>query len=482
MKPRWFAVAFAAVPLLGACASFSPRAGLSETRDLVSARGVDIDITEAPSDCAATTPLVRDTLAAPLDPERAVALALACNPALAAEFASLGIARAEAFEATRLANPHVTAASFDSNEAGASRQWSLGVAQNLAQLLLRGPRRALAEGEFLRSQQLLAGAIFDLAVDTKAAYHRALVARLSQQLHALDAEAARTSADLARAFHDAGNISARELAEAEATALEAARDARAAEQSALAAHVALRQLLGLPVDVEWTWPEGVALPLAEEDAHDGLQARAVAMRLDLAAADKLVELLATGEASTRRWRWLGDVELGVDYERETDRSRLLGPSLSIQLPLFDQGQGRVARAQALREWGEAERRRLRLRVANDVDLACRAVQAARAQVEDDGERLLPARARVTAETQREVNFMLRGPFELIEQRRAEYAAHLAYLDALRDYWLARAELERATGARLPSDTQAATRAYTLDALMPTETAPMPAHHHHGAHP
>jgi outer membrane protein, heavy metal efflux system len=45
--------------------------------------------------------------------------------------------------------------------------------------------------------------------------------------------------------------------------------------------------------------------------------------------------------------------------------------------------------------------------------------------------------------------MLKGVYDLLAAKRAEYAAAAARADALRDYWTARAALERATGGDLP---------------------------------
>ena len=41
-------------------------------------------------------------------------------------------------------------------------------------------------------------------------------------------------------------------------------------------------------------------------------------------------------------------------------------------------------------------------------------------------------------------------FALLQAKQAEIDAAHMYLDALRDYWSARAELERATGGMLPA--------------------------------
>src|SRR3546814_14294844 len=58
------------------------------------------------------------------------------------------------------------------------------------------------------------------------------------------------------------------------------------------------------------------------------------------------------------------------------------------------------------------------------------------------------------QTQRELNYMLVDVFELLSVRQQGFAAYGAYIDALRDYWIARAALARAVGRRLPSTPEA----------------------------
>ena len=45
--------------------------------------------------------------------------------------------------------------------------------------------------------------------------------------------------------------------------------------------------------------------------------------------------------------------------------------------------------------------------------------------------------------------MLIGAFELIQSKQLEYDSYAAYIEAIRDYWLARTALARAVGRKLP---------------------------------
>ncbi len=72
-------------------------------------------------------------------------------------------------------------------------------------------------------------------------------------------------------------------------------------------------------------------------------------------------------------------------------------------------------------------------------------------VETHRDALIPQRESVVARSQEQQNYMIIGVFELIQAKRQEYDAYQSYLEAIRDYWVARTDLMRAVGARLPSE-------------------------------
>ena len=79
----------------------------------------------------------------------------------------------------------------------------------------------------------------------------------------------------------------------------------------------------------------------------------------------------------------------------------------------------------------------------------RLVQA-RAVAEHYRTTLLPLRERIVALSQQHYNGMFIGPAELLRARQEQIESSQGYLEALRNYWQARAELERALGSRVTS--------------------------------
>ena len=128
-------------------------------------------------------------------------------------------------------------------------------------------------------------------------------------------------------------------------------------------------------------------------------------------------------------------------------------------PLFNQGQGAGARAEARLLDARAREEALTLAVENEVTAGIERLALARETSKRYRDLLLPSAASAVARRQEEVNFMLRSVFELIQLKREEYDAWQAYLESVRDYWIARTALRAATGGSLPGDEE--TRPLTI---------------------
>jgi cobalt-zinc-cadmium efflux system outer membrane protein len=413
---------------------------------------------------------VQTLLRQPLSAEAAVQIALLRNPRLQIEYARLGVAAADVLEASQLSNPTLSTRVLAPLNGNYATLIGGGLAQSFSDLLLRHARKRLGVGEYQRAELLIAAAIFELTADVRTAWYSAVGAQQVAAMRATMAAAAQTAAELAGRFHDAGNISDLQLTLERAAAAHERLASTRARADATRARAALNELLGLDgEEAHWTIAEKLPVPVPREDAAETLLAIARSQRLDLLAARREVALLEQSLATTRRYRWLGRVDAGVEAERDDDRARLVGPSLTFEVPLFNQGQAAIARARALLDEQRGRLRALEVSVDNAVRLGVERVEAAREIAEDYRSALIPERDSALASAQENANYMLIGTFELLATKQEQYAAYQGYLEAVRDYWLARIELMRSVGARLPSETP--TDAITGDQARPQEILP-----------
>ena len=107
------------------------------------------------------------------------------------------------------------------------------------------------------------------------------------------------------------------------------------------------------------------------------------------------------------------------------------------------------RASAQLEASRAALRELELAVGDEVRTALDRWSNAAAAVTEYEKTLVPARQAIVEQQQLRQNFMLVGQFELLLAKQQEYDAWQGYLEAVRDYWIARSDLERAIGGTLP---------------------------------
>ena len=154
----------------------------------------------------------------------AVRLALLNNPDMKAEYASLGFAAADVYEAGRMANPVLSASVLFPDTGDEANQIGFGLAQDFTDVLLLRSRSRLADGEYARARELIGAKALALAADTEAAHVRVVGSWQLIAMREAVAQAATVSAELAARFHAAGNIGRLELALQQAAASEAKLD------------------------------------------------------------------------------------------------------------------------------------------------------------------------------------------------------------------------------------------------------------------
>ncbi|MBL8298096.1 MAG: TolC family protein [Rhodanobacteraceae bacterium] len=454
-----------AVALLAGCAGVSRREGEERIQALLNQRVPSaVAWRNDAAGRAAIDTRVNELLATPLTPESAFEVGQLRNPRMAAEYAQLGLAQADVVEASRIGNPTFSGSAL--KDGGPSKITS-GLSLPLSDLLLLPARRRLADGEYERAQQRIAASLVDLSIDVTERWYTAASAGQVAAMREAVAQAADASAELAQRFFAAGNISALELKLEQAAASQARIAATMAQADAMRDRLALNAAMGLSgaAAAQWRLDVPLAAPVAQEEAIETLQSLAREHRLDLMAARREVMLLEDALGVVRRWRLLGAVDIGVEREKEPDGARLTGPTLSLALPIFNQGQAAVARAQAQLELARSNLAQLELDIDNEVQAGFERVAALRAVAERYREGLVPQREAVVARQVERHNYMLIGVFELLLAKQQEYDAYQGYLEAVRDYWLARAGLMRAIGTRLPSASEATQRTIGVDAIL-----------------
>lgn len=468
----------ATVFVLAGCATLPADRGLSNVNELIQARDSSLTIsppTHPNND--ATNQSVEALLAEPLNADNAQTVAFLLNPRVNLTYATLGLNQADWVEASRLSNPVLSLSAMRSNVDGDSSKIGFGIVQNFTDLLFIRSRKQLAGAELKRTYAEVALSLQQLALEVNTAYFEAVAFNQIAQMRTLIAKAAGASAELAKRFHAAGNISALELARESAQAEQAQLDQEAASAQAMEAKMSLSQLMGLTIDSEWQLEASLPLPVAEETPLQELIHLGHQQRLDLIAERAQIERSEQVLSLAKTLRWVPFLEIGIDAERDFDRSRSLGPNIAFELPLFGKSRSGVLRAHAFQEYAHARVQQLESEVAHDVAKAYTAMSSAHRRVERHRDGLMPQREAIVARMQELQNYMLIGQFELLLAKQEEYNAYESYLMALKDFWLARIALSKAVGGELPSDTKIGERSVS-PIILPPSTPPASPHHDH----
>lgn len=440
---------------------FRAAAALAEERSGQRLEWPDVSAPSAEVDAA-----VGELLARPLDAQAAAQVALLNNRGLHARYAELGRAAAAKVQAGLPPNPFLQVAARFRDGDGGTPRLEVSVVEPFLDLFLLPARKRLAAVELERAKLDLAGAAVEVGATTREAF-----VRYQSELQLLDLDrqsllAVEAAWEMARQMHEAGNLSELDLLVQrdfyEQMKVESARrELRVAEL-----RERLDERMGLWGDRATSWSAEERLPEVPEATKlpDDPEREAVARSLDIAGAVLDLEAAARRLGVTDVAAVLPDLEIGAEGERDVEHERggaehsewWSGPVVAFRVPLFDQGQPRrvAARMEIRGRWDElaalgVEVRASARRAATAVELAAQRARYLR-------DVALPLRIEVTRQTQLHYNGMFLGIFQLLDAKRREIEAGRDYVMALREYWLARGQLETLLAGRLPAPERDAT--------------------------
>lgn len=440
--------------LLSGCVTTSPAGPRSELGELVAERAGAEDAIPPEQDEASRAKVrerVQALLSKPLTPERAVQVALLNNRMLQATIEELGVAQAELVQAGLLENPSIGGDLMISTK-GNGLGGGLSLSQSLLSVFLIPAKRRVAKARLQHAIVTVGHATLELVRDVKVAYVNVQAAAALRDVHLRIVQAAEVADALAQRQLESENMPELDRI-VHATALDEARlELADAELEVTAAREELSRLLGVwGKDVRWTLAGGLpALPAADPELSK-LEAVAVRERLDLSAARFEVEALERA-VQLRRRGLVPDIQVGVDGRNEVGddigHEWVIGPSLSIELPIFDPGHADLAAMRAELRRAQHELQHQAVLARSEVRLHRAALESARNKATYVQEHALPRQAKIGELALERYNAMLIGTYDLLEIRTEGIEVEEHAVEAVRDYWAARAELELALGGRL----------------------------------
>ena len=438
---RNLAIGFALLAL-SACASFSPDGGFNAIEQ--SAREhlrKDVVRMNTPEAVDSVVRRIAELLAKPLTVEDAVQIALLNNRGLQASFQELGISEAELVQAGRLSNPHFAMLRLRNNNEYKIEQ---ALTFNLMSLLIMPQVSEMEQRRFARTQRALTEDVIALAAATRKAYFNALAAEESLRYMGQVRSAAEAGAELGRRMAQAGNWNRLMQAREQGFYADAALNLARAEQVRQASREKLTRQMGLwGEQIQFRLPE--RLPDLPETAIDlpDVEHKAIAQRLDVQAARLDTEALAKNLGLTRATRFINVLELGVVNNRSNRDPTQRGYEIGFELPLFDWGTARVQKAEAIYMQALNRAAEAAVNARSEVLEAYLGYRSSYDVSRHYRDEIVPLKKRISEENVLRYNGMLIGVFELLADARSQIAGVNSAIEALRDFWIAEADLDMA---------------------------------------
>lgn len=447
------AAAGLAAAFLAGCTSFSPDGGRDDVASLAQPRiGQPIRALVNPQ---AGTPshdaTVRALLARPLTVDAAVDLALLNNAALKASFDQLGIAEADLVQAGRLRNPGF---SFGRLSGGGATDIDRSIMFDVVGLLTLPARTRIEQGRFEQAKLQTAAEAVRLAADTRRAFYMAVAALQSATYAEQVRGAAEASSQLAERMTRVGNWSKLDMQRERAFYQDALTQLARKRHEEMAAREQLVRLLGLWGEQQkFVLPDRLpALPDQPQDMLDA-EARAMAQRLDLLAARRDTAATAASLGLTRATGLINVLDAGYANKSSSAGPRQNGYQISVELPIFDWGSAKVARAQARYMQSVHRTADTALRARSEVREAYSAYRTTYDIARHYRDEVVPLRKKISDEVLLRYNGMLASVFELLADSREQLASVNMAIETQRDFWIAESKLQSAVNGSSNEDTR-----------------------------
>ncbi|MFQ5449247.1 MAG: TolC family protein [Nitrospinaceae bacterium] len=436
--------------LVTACATVNPQKDFDAVA-LSSKKKTGYPVTwqQTPKEEEQTKLAVKELLNNGISQDEAIRIALINNQDLQAKFEFLGIARADIIQAGLYSNPSVGAL-FEFPVKG-----SFGVGPDLDLLfslsdLWNVPLRrkiAMFDGQKVTLQVIQE--ILNTAAAARNAFNEVLFQKELIVFTRKNIQLLQKTLEKTKVYYESGFFRDMDLYLAESFLYEEKLALAKAEADLNNARAELMRQLGLdPLapditprgELEETQPVDLTPAKAWNFAYDN--------RLDLKISRFQIEQ-SKWVLKLQKARIYGDVNLGGNYTRELDNLKTFGPLLSFQIPVFDQNQGGIARAQYQLHQAEkilaanetAAKEEIR-RLISELK-----VQHHKATLLRDKILILDKKSEEYAE--KYFNAMQLNAFFLIEARRRVFNTYRGYLQARRDYRRIKSKLKLALGGTLP---------------------------------
>jgi cobalt-zinc-cadmium efflux system outer membrane protein len=393
--------------------------------------------------------VIEELLVDGLSRQDAVRIALLNNRMLQSSFEDLGISKSDLEQAKLLSNPSVGAVFRFLISSGSGINIDADVFFPISDLWQIPFRKKAAAAHMEKTIMRVGQMVIDTAAEAKHAYDAVYYVNKARRETEEILKRFMEISDQVVMRQDFGFMSDLDIYLAKAMVAEVEMELVRFEAELAIVRSHLNRVLALGVEqigyeIRGEDIEGPMRPPTLEEAIE----YALKHRLDIqmarfkvSQAEKVFEL--------EKARILRHVAMGASYERDADGADVLGPGFDIQLPIFDQNQAQIARAEFRIRQARKNLQALKGRVREELTEDLQRITVHQARVGIFREKIIPLREKAMDYAERWVNAMQLNRLFLLEAQKGLLQSRREYLQARMELLKALVDLELHMGGKIP---------------------------------
>lgn len=374
-------------------------------------------------------------------------IALLNNKRLQAAFEDIGIAKADIVQAGLLTNPDLSAI-FRFPFHGGVTGIEVGGLLKISDIWQIPIRKQVASFSLEKSIYKILDMIQNTVKEAKIAY-------LNYAFNSLMRDELERIKDTFWEWKDHivyrerfGFSSAIDIYMAEAMLADAELEFSRAESDLLISRYRLNRILGL-FDQDWDIKIDQASleRIPSLPKLDFLISKAISQRPDIKIAELEIKE-AERILSLEKARIFSNVQAGVVYEKDIDSEETIGAEIGLQIPIFDQNQAQIAKADYRLRQRQKELKAKIDEVKEDISFIYERLSFIAQQIDFLKNKIIPLRESAVEYAEKYFNAMELNMLYLLEAKKNLLEAKKNYLNALKDYNILLAGLEKIIGAQV----------------------------------
>jgi cobalt-zinc-cadmium efflux system outer membrane protein len=392
---------------------------------------------------------VEELLADGLSRQEAVRVALLNNRLLQSSFEELGISKSDLVQAGLFSNPSLSAVFRFLISRGSGTNIDADLFFPIADLWQIPFRKKAAAAQMEATIMRVGQTVIETAAEAKHAYDRVyyLIEARKETQEILDRFIAIRDQVVVR--RDFGYMSDLDVYLTQTMLAEAQMEIVRVEGELAIARSHLNRVLSLNSrQIGYEIQGGAIEEQVKLPELEGGIKYALDHRLDIQMARFKVRQIER-EVELEKARILKHVALGVSYERDADGADVLGPGFDIQLPIFDQNQAQIAKAQYRIRQARKNLQALEGKVREEVIGDLERINFHQVQVQTFREKIIPFREKAIGYAEKWVNAMQLNRLYLLEAQKGLLQSRREYLESLMERQKALVDLELHMGGKLP---------------------------------